>query len=558
MIRLLIYGQIIVLASLVPSGWGQTPSPATNPAASTVSVAWDDIDKRLVFFTVQLASVETSVDAVNKALKAAGYKISVRADDAVRFQKGNELMDRNAGGPRRWQDFYGETAEKFFYNPVLQPGELRITASVLRTDSSNARMPGPADQRPPQFDYIYRANENAKAQAEMDISKLAGKVDQLLIRRRQLEAEQSGLWCKIATRAVAGREMLSKPLYRFDLKNAATDPTSAQQLEAMRAAMDFLRVNNKLIELAEKGIDSNQAGFIEIFEQTVAKSRIDFDTRISKQSSLVMDSGDKGTTIGKLSAVAKRMNDVAKNVKDAYKLSLDGENAGDEQRKVTFRAQLQDSLVTYAQTVLAGDECVTQLAAEWKIAPDLEKRAETSQMPSVPEAVKGPVNEGPDVVAMPAPTRSAAMLVEAALSKRDAAKKAADAEAIASLEEALVVAAKTRKEEEVARVTAEIQKIKALANDRRANPLAEIVDVEWVGSPNLGRIVFRRDGTFWSEKKEDERSRWVLFGNNTLLSMTDAGYVSVFQFDENRTRVNAYAVGQKGTAVWQARRSGPK
>ena len=50
-----------------------------------------------------------------------------------------------------------------------------------------------AQQRPPQFDFIYRANNNQQAKAEADIAKMAGKVDQLLARRRQLEAEQSRL-----------------------------------------------------------------------------------------------------------------------------------------------------------------------------------------------------------------------------------------------------------------------------------------------------------------------------------------------------------------------------
>ncbi len=376
---LIVAGLSIAMAAILGSPAISAP-PATAPA--TQPTAWDDIDQRMVFFTVQLASVETSVDAANKALKGAGYKIAIRADDANRYQKGNELMDRNAGGPVRWDEFYGRTAEKFFYNPATPPGTLKLTVNVLRSNGGVAHEPLPNSNRPPQFDYIYRANANAKAQAEADVNKLAGKVDQLLARRRQLEAEQSGLWCKVAFRAAAGRELLGKPLYRFDLKTNDPAATANQNLEALRAAMDFLRMNNKLIESAEKGVDDNQAAFIAAFQETVAKSRADFDARLMKQPTLVMDAFDTHTTIGKLEAVAKRMNDVAKNTADAYKLALDA--AGDEQRKNTFRGQLQESLVIYAEAVMAGDECVNQLAKEWKIVPDLEKAAPEAKLPNLP------------------------------------------------------------------------------------------------------------------------------------------------------------------------------
>lgn len=296
-------------------------------------------------------------------------------------------MDRNAGGPSRWQEFYGRTAEKFFYNPELRPGELRITATVLRTNDPNAR-PLPAQQRPPQFDYIYHANDIAKAQAEADVAKLAGKVDALLARRRQLEAEQSALWCKIAFRAVAGRDLLSRPLYRFDLQAADAELTTTQQLDALRAAMEFLRINNNLVEFAEQSVEQNQAGFVTVFNETVAKSRSNFDASVMKQPTLILDAGDAKTTLGKLVAVSKRMRDVAKNVRDAFNLSLDGDKAGDEQRKQTFRLQLQDALITYAEAVIAGDECVNRLAADWKLTANLERAVEPPKAPELPPLSK--------------------------------------------------------------------------------------------------------------------------------------------------------------------------
>src|SRR4051794_11970819 len=82
------------------------PRPATQPmVATTLPAGWQEIDQRLVFFTVQLASVETSLDAVNKALKQAGYHQSSKQSEKERYQRGNELMDRNAGGPVGWKEF---------------------------------------------------------------------------------------------------------------------------------------------------------------------------------------------------------------------------------------------------------------------------------------------------------------------------------------------------------------------------------------------------------------------------------------------------------------------
>jgi hypothetical protein len=73
-----------------------------------------------------------------------------------------------------WNEFYGSTTEKFFYHPV-DPQTTYHTSTVLRQmgssqdDKVGSGVPASQSlsihQRPPQFDYIYRANRDAKRRA---------------------------------------------------------------------------------------------------------------------------------------------------------------------------------------------------------------------------------------------------------------------------------------------------------------------------------------------------------------------------------------------------------
>lgn len=86
---------------------GQSTKPAKDAGAKIDALpqGWEEIDKRMVFLAIRLASVETSIDAVNKVMVRAGAKQAVRKGDAEKYREGNELMDRKGGGPVRWQDF---------------------------------------------------------------------------------------------------------------------------------------------------------------------------------------------------------------------------------------------------------------------------------------------------------------------------------------------------------------------------------------------------------------------------------------------------------------------
>ena len=356
---------------------------ASKKAAAS---AWQDMDQRMVFFTVQLSSVEASIAAINRALTMLGYQQSNRKFDANTARQANTTMDRYGGGPVQWEEFYGRTAEKFFYHPTDRNTSYH-TQTVLGQkppEWDNATGPGvpsrqglPVHQRPPQFDYIYRGNSDAEKRAMEEVARIGNNVEALLQRRRQLEAEQSALWSKIAFHAVTSRELLNKPLYYCDLTSVEPGEGRAR-VEAMRAAMDYLRNANKLAAMVEQGVEADAARCYSQLQEGAAAARGEMERRLMAQPAASGEMADRQTALGQLTAVAKRMNEITANIADAYRLALDGDQAGDQGRKLTFRSQLQQSLMLCAEALLAGDECVNDLAKEWKVSPAKQTTAPAS------------------------------------------------------------------------------------------------------------------------------------------------------------------------------------
>ena len=191
--------------------YGYDPAKA-EAVKKAAAAGWQEMDQRLVFFTIQLSSVEASLAAINHALLLLGSQQAVHQYDATIARHANEAMDRNAGGPVPWADFYGRTAEKFFYHPTDRHtryhtltilGQTPASGDVAPAQGVPSRQGLPVHQRPPQFDYIYRANSEAEQRAQEEVARLGNNVAALVERRRQLEAEQSALWCKIGFHALA-------------------------------------------------------------------------------------------------------------------------------------------------------------------------------------------------------------------------------------------------------------------------------------------------------------------------------------------------------------------
>jgi hypothetical protein len=358
--------------------------------AENLPEGWDEIDQRLVFLMVRLANVEASLDAIEDVIGAKDRLANSKLRDSKRADRANEDMDRNAGGPLKWSQFYGTTAEKFFYHPIDRNSSYH-TVTVLNQQGYQAdnKVGGgvpssqglPVHQRPPQFDYIYRSNERAKTRAVAEAAELRGKLEQLAARRQRLEAEQAGLWVEIAFRAIAHYDLDKKPLYRFEPLLLASDTDSRNRIQAVGNASAFMCLALSIMSDAER----NQASTFVRIKPSIAQARkLLFDSFLN----LALDITDKESTLGKFAALAKRLDDVAANLSDSYLVAMEGDAAKDDQRKELFRMQLQQSLLSYAQIVLAMDEMASSLQFEYAYKPDTTKPIQlvglrkTMEMPS--------------------------------------------------------------------------------------------------------------------------------------------------------------------------------
>ena len=353
--------------------------------AERLSEGWDEIDQRLIFLMVRLANVEASLDAIEDVLGTKDRLANSKLRDAKRAERANEDMDRNAGGPLKWSQFYGTTAEKFFYHPTDRNSSYH-TVTVLGQQGSQAdnKVGGgvpssqglPIHQRPPQFDYIYRSNERAKTRAAAEAAELRGKLEQLAERRQRLEAEQAGLWVEIAFRAVGHYDLDEKPLYRFEPLLMASDTDSRNRAEAVKATSEFMAFALSIIAESER----NQSGtFLRIKPAAERARRTLNDTYLR----LSIETTDKQSSIGRFASLAKRLEDVAANLTDSYVVAMEGDSAKDQQRKETFRAQLQQSLLGYAQIVLAMDEMASELKDQYAYKPDVDKPIRIANTKSV-------------------------------------------------------------------------------------------------------------------------------------------------------------------------------
>ena len=352
-----------------------TKKPSTIAPAEKLPPGWDEVDQRLIFLMVRLANTETSLEAIEKTINKSDSTKTSKAASARRAETRNIVMDRKGGGPVSWNVFYGTTAEKFFYHPV-DANSTYHTATVLSQQGPGAdnKVGGgvpasqglPVHQRPPQFDYIYRSNERVKARAEADVAALNGKMSSLIARRQRLEAEQAELWVEIAFRAIDHYDLNKKPLLRYEPLLVSTDPDAIQHVEIVKSNTQFMRVALSIIETAK----NNQASAFKTIQTKVSNARTKFDDALLQQG---VDVTEKSAPVAKFAALAKRLDDMSKNLSESYEVALEGDEAKDEVRKETFRGMLQQSLVSYAQIILAMDEMCAIMQKDWKIKPDLKK-----------------------------------------------------------------------------------------------------------------------------------------------------------------------------------------
>jgi hypothetical protein len=380
---------LLVLATLSVALAQTTPPAAVNPATANPGAlqdGWEQIDQRMVFLTVQLSSVETSLTAVNNAMHAGSHAQGVKRGEVDTHVKGNELMDRNGGGPVGWQTFYGKTAEHFFYHPK---GHHEIYIN-----------PGPTAQRPPQLDYIYRANAQAAARADADVAALGNQLQVLTDRRRDLEAQQEVLWAKISFQALASRELEDKPIYRFAPAATSSDALATQQADAIGAISRFVMTADRVAAVATPLIEAKPGDTYSKLSQAIVDARHALNEKLVRSPLLATQLGDANSDLGKVSSISKRLAEFAQNIADAHTAAAAADRAQDETRKNTMRATLQQSLMGYAESVLEIDSATSALGSSWHVTPDVKKEAapvafdwaaaETKASPTVAVAVAKP------------------------------------------------------------------------------------------------------------------------------------------------------------------------
>ncbi len=332
---------------------------AATPATTQASTDDSPEARRFTFLGDQLSADEAAIAAINKALVQAGYKAAIASDRANVAAKGNELMDRQGGAPVAWKDFYGRTARDFVMHD---------------TDSTYHQV-----QRPKQFNYIYRANNNQIEAAKTEVDSIGKKVDALLARRQQLEAEQSSLWATISFESITNRDISTRLLYRNELQAGSSpgndnlpDPAS---LKVVRAATAFVRaLNSTVTKELGPSLESDQKASYGRVQAAVASAQATLEDAIAGASDVSSADPAQSKDATSLVSSGKRILALSKDLDDAYRKSLDADREKEEGRKLLYRGTVQESLFAFSESVAQMDDQVSKLADQWGIKPIAARR----------------------------------------------------------------------------------------------------------------------------------------------------------------------------------------
>jgi len=345
---------------------------------------WDQ-DERFDELMEQLAINEASLEAVQAAIAKKTGRKGTQAAMANRFDENSRLMDRKGGGPMSWWEFYGTNAEKFFYHPI-DPNTTYHTDTALRQigkyeddkDSSDipSRQSLPVHQRPPQWDYIYRANRTAREKALENAALLEGEIEQLERRRTDLEREQAQLWCKLAFRAIQRLSMARKPVLRFELTADETAKDGAERAAVLTAAARFLATSLAVVDRAEE----DQGSAFRSASQVLRQAHNDFYDALIQAASLQEESETTEHDLGKYKELAQRLKDKGRTLSESYAGAVDGDLNRDNARKESFRGMLQRAVIDYAQILLALNELADTMKRDWNVQVNVAQKLPPPQV----------------------------------------------------------------------------------------------------------------------------------------------------------------------------------
>lgn len=334
---------------------------------------WEKRNPRYEHLMIRLAIVETMLDEVEKRQygdywrrKQKEVVIKTADKETVKFLK-------NGGGPTRWNKFYGQTIDAFY-----QPGGSR-TAAIFDSwgNPVAASVTQGAPQlvkRPPQFDFIEKSRDKLRADAARDVNLLAKNLDKLEARRKELELEQIELWCQIAFREVQRRDLAQKSFYRFEPVSQEIDSSASKYLEGMREAVLLM---SKVVRIVDKA-EEDQAAALKRIAVTVKGARVHLKDTWQRCGVLKVtisnEEPDIATNTGRFLRLTKFLEDHGRNLEQSYAAGQRDTQNRDESKlddKKRNWEEMMNSMVRFAEVVIAMDETAIKLAAEWKFEPNL-------------------------------------------------------------------------------------------------------------------------------------------------------------------------------------------
>jgi hypothetical protein len=352
-------------------------APATQPANAPDT---HEITPRQQNLLMQLSDAEANIQAINKALKLTGYKVGHAYDRIDSAQKGNELMDRKGGGPVRWDEFYGTTARDFYapssWATYHREGNGRSVD--LKVAEGYGRL-----VRPPQFDYIYKANTDQASRAKAQVDALAKDQATLLDRRQKHETDQSRLWAMLAWDRVKDQEIALRPIYRFQLKPAGAESAM------IRPVVLFLRTADAASTDALQTLKDDQGASFAKVDKRMQDSYAALQIALADALLAPGVTSARRAQAESLKAICKGIAEDCDVIVDDYTHALDSDKAKEDNSKLQFRGELQSSLAYFAAAVAELDHQISKTADGWSLTGEVGV-ANPDTIKSTP-AVEAPV-----------------------------------------------------------------------------------------------------------------------------------------------------------------------
>jgi hypothetical protein len=330
---------------------------------------WDE-DPRLHDLIQQLQEKEMVLELLDSRIARILTKVSgVKMAENIAWRS-NVRMDLQGGGPVRWDVFYGRNAENFFYHP-RDPNTTYHTNTVLqqvqptRRDGIDGGQGVPAHQRPPQFDYIYRAYETKQERARLEASRIQNELEVMKARRRDLENDVVDLWFKIAFRTLERERAREKAVLRFPL--VASDPRDHRSVDQATGLLNASHLLATALLFNEESVAVNKDVRLGTVSKHVGVNRKAFEDSLLKVKTLRADADNKDTAIGKFKELARFLEDTSKSLSEGFKDWRKGDQANDEFAKYAGLRRIQDSTVWYAKTLLAMNEMVEVMKKDWGV-----------------------------------------------------------------------------------------------------------------------------------------------------------------------------------------------